>query len=107
MYKQRSEHKNIKWYKGFAENMSFKDNFFDSAICILSSHHFTSLEKSIKEIERTLKDNGTLLLFTSDPRKVYDNCWLKEYFKLFYIKACETLPSCKHIEKLLEKQSIF
>ena len=61
MYNQRKKHKKIKWIKGFAENIPFKDNYFDGVICILSSHHFTSLERFLKETVRILKINRSLL----------------------------------------------
>jgi len=103
MHKQRKEHKNLKWFKGFAENMPFEDDSFDGAVCILASHHFNSLEKAILEIVKILKDNGVFILFSADPRKVDKNCWIKDYFSKIYNKAIITLPDQKHIITLLEK----
>ncbi|MBN1799718.1 MAG: class I SAM-dependent methyltransferase [Spirochaetales bacterium] len=100
MHKQRKTHNNLKWFKGFAENIPFKDASFDGAICILASHHFTSLEKAIAEIARILKKNGVFVLFSVDPGKAAENCWIKDYFHKIHNK---TLPDQEYIIELLEK----
>ena len=53
-------------------DLTFKDNFFDTIICIATLHHI--LEKreqllALKELKRALKQNGTLLLSTWFPTK--------------------------------------
>lgn len=102
MQNQKKHHDNIIWFNGFAENIPFENSKYDSVICILASHHFNNLEKSIIEMHRILKKNGRLILFTADPSKVQNNCWLKEYFHLYYQKACETLPNKDFIINLIK-----
>jgi ubiquinone/menaquinone biosynthesis C-methylase UbiE len=103
MHKQGKKHKNLLWFKGFAENIPFKDNSFDGVVCILASHHFNSLEKATAEIVRILKDNGSFVLFSADPRNTDKNCWIKKYFKEFHDRAIKTLPDQQSAVALLEK----
>ena len=42
---------------GEAENIPFKDHFFDIILSITAVHHFKDLEKAIKEIKRIAKPN--------------------------------------------------
>tara|TARA_B100001093_G_C26827351_1_gene1014638 strand:+ start:1221 stop:1850 length:630 start_codon:yes stop_codon:yes gene_type:complete len=46
-------------------NIPFKDNIFDTIICIASFHHLKTIddrEKCLKEIKRVIKFNGKILL---------------------------------------------
>jgi ubiquinone/menaquinone biosynthesis C-methylase UbiE len=105
MQNQKATHKNIAWFAGFAENIPFDDNTYDSVICILASHHFNNLKKSITEMHRILKKDGKLIFFTADPRQIDGQCWLKTYFKPFDQLACNILPEKNELIKLIE--SIF
>lgn len=56
---------NIKFLKGTAENIPFKDDFFDLVIITNVLDHVRNPFKIIKEIKRVLK-NGGFLFFTVD-----------------------------------------
>ena len=43
-------------------HLDFPDNYFDTAFCINSVHHFEDQETSLKEIRRVLKKGGKLLI---------------------------------------------
>lgn len=54
----------ISYVQGDCENLPFKDEVFDTILCIQSLHH-TNMEDLFKESSRALKKGGTL--FISDP----------------------------------------
>ncbi|MEK6955956.1 MAG: methyltransferase domain-containing protein [Nanoarchaeota archaeon] len=66
----------IKKVLGSAENLNFKDKSFDLIYLVDSFHHFTNgynkeeynkvIDKCIKELLRTLKNNGRLLFIEFD-----------------------------------------
>ena len=56
---------NIEFLEGNFHNLPFKDNFFDFIFCNGTIHHSTSIEKSLKEFKRVLKEGhkGFLYLY--------------------------------------------
>ncbi|MFZ5559463.1 MAG: class I SAM-dependent methyltransferase [Patescibacteria group bacterium] len=56
------EYKNIEFFKGEAESLSFEDNFFDAVVVSFVLCSVISLETAIKEIERVLRPGGKLIL---------------------------------------------
>ncbi|MCK5063073.1 MAG: class I SAM-dependent methyltransferase [Candidatus Aenigmarchaeota archaeon] len=51
---------NIK--KGFSEDITYPDDFFDVVLCTNALDHVTDPEKSIEEIQRVLKPDGFFIL---------------------------------------------
>jgi len=58
----QDKHKNINFFKNKAENLPFKDNFFDAVVVSFVLCSVNSLEMTIREIERILKPKGKLVL---------------------------------------------
>lgn len=56
------KYKNLSFKRGFIENLPFKNQSFDTAICIRTIHHLENLPKTIEEISRILKPKGYLIL---------------------------------------------
>jgi ubiquinone/menaquinone biosynthesis C-methylase UbiE len=100
MKKQCTENENVEWIVGAAENINLDESIFDSAICILSIHHFSNPRKSFKEIFRVLKRNGILLLFTYMPEE-QDYFWLRDYFPELFNADIKKFPAADTLEKLL------
>jgi ubiquinone/menaquinone biosynthesis C-methylase UbiE len=105
MQLQRKNHDNLIWFYGYAEDLPFDDDSYDGVICTMATHHFSSLETAYQEMHRILKKNGSLVVFTADPRMADVTCWLKNYFSPHYKFACDIQPECKYIIDLVE--SIF
>ena len=63
------ENTEFAWNKiiGTAEFIPLPNNFIDSVIVATSLDHFCNLDKSISEISRVTKSNGTLLIWHSFP----------------------------------------
>jgi len=103
MQRQAKKHNNLEWVKGVAENIPIKENSFDGAVSILASHHFNSLQTAVGEIARILKNKGTFVLFSADPRNTDNDCWIKKYFKEFYDNAVKTLPDRQSVIGIVER----
>ena len=74
---------NIKWYVNSAENLKFKNNYFDFYTISFGLRNTKNIDKSIKEAYRVLKPGGKFLCLefskvqNENLRKIY-----KEYSKL-------------------------
>ena len=55
--------KDLKWSIADAQNMPYKDNFFDLVVSCHSLEHITNDKKVIDEIFRILKNEGQLILY--------------------------------------------
>jgi ubiquinone/menaquinone biosynthesis C-methylase UbiE len=56
------KYKNVKFSKGKAENLPFKDNFFDGVVVCFVLCSVNSLEMALNEIARVLKPGGKFIL---------------------------------------------
>jgi ubiquinone/menaquinone biosynthesis C-methylase UbiE len=56
-------------YAAGAENIPFPDSFFDKAYTTMAIHHFSDLDKGLREIARVLKQDGSLVILETDPRR--------------------------------------
>lgn len=60
--KLKKTYPNLEVKKGIIENLPFKNEYFQVAICIRVFHHLKNPQKAIKEIKRVLKPKGFLVL---------------------------------------------
>lgn len=60
---------------GTAENIPFADKQFDTAMAILTVHHWTDLDKGLAEMRRVARNR--LVLLTYDPD--FSGFWLQDY----------------------------
>lgn len=69
--------------KGDAENLSFKDGFFDAVTVAFGVRNFENLEKGLSELNRVLKPGGFLMVLEfSRPRLWPIRFALNAYFRL-------------------------
>ena len=78
--KKKGSISNIKFKLEDAENMSFEDNTFDVATVGFGVRNFENLKKSLDEIHRVLKENGTLIILETS---VPTNCIIKIVYNIF------------------------
>lgn len=91
----------IKWINSFAEKIDLPDSSIDSAIAINSIHHFSDINKSVKEIFRIIK-HGKFAIFTFDP-SVSKNLWLFDYWpELLEVEIRNYIPINELKENLEE-----
>ena len=71
--KREREIDNVTFKIGRAENIESPDESFDLITCRTAAHHFFDIEKSMKEIHRTLKKSGSVYIIdtiTSDQKSL-------------------------------------
>lgn len=96
----KSKYTEINWLFGSAENIPLQDELFDGVIATLTIHHWNDLESSIKEINRVLKPESRLVIFTSTPEQM-QGYWLNHYFPIMMAEANIKMPSLAKVEKAL------
>ncbi len=62
-----------------SESIPVHDAFFDGAIAILTTHHWSDLQKGLKELNRVLKPGAKAVFFTFSPEQMM-GYWLHHYF---------------------------
>lgn len=100
MRQQGSEHPNVNWLAGCAEDLPLATASVDAVICILASHHFSDLKRAIAQMHRVTK-NGTILFLTFDP-KACKNFWLFDYFPIFKEYDLKLFTSIERVVELIE-----
>ena len=53
---------NIEFLLASADNLPYSNHYFDLITCRTGTHHFENFEQSLKEMHRTLKSDGTLII---------------------------------------------
>lgn len=111
MKKYYSDTENVKWITAYADNIPLDDCKADASVLILSIHHFSDLEKCIKEINRITKEK--ILILTFDP-EIYTKYWLFDYIPELKNYYYDRLLNFTELYKVLEdickrevKETIF
>lgn len=89
-------------YQGVAEDMPFEDNQFDAAMAVLTVHHWTNLEKGLREMRRVTK--GRLVILTFDPEAHY--FWLADYIPEIIELDQPIMPKMPEYQNILGKVEI-
>jgi ubiquinone/menaquinone biosynthesis C-methylase UbiE len=63
----RSHYPELKSSVAGAESLPFPDSFFDKVYCTMALHHFSDLERALKELKRVLKPGGSFVIVEVDP----------------------------------------
>lgn len=100
--KQMLEKANLKndeidWKVGTAENIVLPENFIDGVMASLTIHHWTNLKNGFSELNRVLKPNGRMVIFTSTPKQMR-GYWLNHYFPKMLSDSIIQMPTLKSIE---------
>lgn len=88
----RSKNDQINWLYGQAEHIPADDNLFDGVIATLTIHHWLDIEKAFREINRVLKGEGKLVIFTATPEQM-KGYWLNYYFPKMLEDSILQMPS--------------
>jgi ubiquinone/menaquinone biosynthesis C-methylase UbiE len=86
----------IDWVEGSAEEIPLPDNKFDGALAVLTIHHWHDLKKAFLEINRILKTNSRIVLFTSVPEQM-TGYWLNHYFPKMMQTSINIMPGLDQI----------
>ena len=89
---------------GDVENLKYNDNYFDVVTVGYGVRNFENLKKSLDEIYRVLKKNGTLIILeTSVPKnkiiKLFYNFFTKFYVKLIGLLLSKNFEAYSYLQK--------
>ena len=89
---------------GDVENLKYNDNYFDVVTVGYGVRNFENLKKSLDEIYRVLKKNGTLVILeTSVPKnkiiKLFYNFFTKFYVKLIGLLLSKNFEAYSYLQK--------
>lgn len=97
---QATQHPRVQWLTGYAEDIPLPTSSVDSVICILASHHFSNLEKAIREMNRVAR-SGAIIFLTFDPR-VGEKLWVVDYFPSLWEDAFRVFPPLIDVVAIIE-----
>ena len=100
MRSQATEHPQVQWFTGCAEDIPLPTSSVDAVICILASHHFSNLEKAVREMNRVAK-TGAIVFLTFDPR-VGEKLWIADYFPEPWEDAFRVFPPLSDVVALFQ-----
>jgi len=83
-----------------AENLSFRDNQFDSAICIHTFQYFKNPSKALKEVYRVLKPGGRCLV------SFESNNLVEGKFRTYFRRPRQHFYTTREVKGLFEKAGI-
>ena len=96
--KAQQKNNEITWKKGTAENIELPSESIDGALVSLTMHHWNDLNTGFKEIQRVMKKEAKVVIFTSTPEQT-KSFWLNHYFPQMIEDSCDILPRMDNIEK--------
>ncbi|WP_109302417.1 class I SAM-dependent methyltransferase [Aquimarina sp. AU474] len=97
--------KTITWKIGKAEHIDLPSESIDGIIASLTLHHWKDLKKGFSELNRILKPNGKIILFTATPKQM-KGYWLNYYFPKMLSDSITQMPAYEHIESCLKANSL-
>jgi ubiquinone/menaquinone biosynthesis C-methylase UbiE len=103
MRSQASEHPQVQWFTGYAEYIPLPTASVDAVISILASHHFSNLEKSVREMNRIAR-TGAMVFLTFDPR-VGEKPWIADYFPSIWEDAFRAFPPLSDVIALIQSNT--
>ena len=93
---------NINWKIGTAENTGLEDKSIDGIVAFLTIHHWPDLSMAFSELNRILKNDGTIVLFTSLPDQM-KGYWLCHYFPAMLRSGIDQMPSLSTLTDAFER----
>ena len=92
---------NIIVKEGDVDNLEFKDNFFDTVICIDLLHHIPdkTINKAISELSRVIKNQGTLITDFKNKHNPILYYQHKKKNRITYYRTNRTIRFMKNVLK--------
>ncbi len=100
--KAKIQNRNIVWKLGSSENIPLTDQSVDGGIASLTLHHWASIPKGFKELNRVFKPKSNLVIFTSTPNQM-KGYWLNHYFPKMLEDSIQQMPSFESIKDSLNE----
>lgn len=100
MRSQAAEHPRVEWFTGYAEDIPLPNSSVDAVISILATHHFSNLEKAVREMNRIAR-TGAIIFLTFDPR-LSQKLWIADYFSSLWADAFRVFPPLSDVVALIQ-----
>lgn len=103
--KAKLKNKEIYWKIGSAENTGLPENFVNGIIGSLTIHHWTDLKIGFRELYKTVKPNGRIVIFTSTPEQM-KGYWLNHYFPKMLSDSIIQMPTLEKVKTAMKDAGI-
>ena len=103
--KAKLKNDQVLWKLGSAENIGLAENFVDGIIGFLTIHHWTHLESGFLQLNKVLKPQGRIVIFTSTPKQM-NGYWLNHYFPKMLSDSILQMPTLERIETAMKDSGI-
>lgn len=103
--KAKFKNNEIDWKTGLAENIMLPEKFVNGIIGFLTIHHWTNLKNGFSELNKVLKPNGRIVIFTSTPKQM-KSYWLNHYFPKMLSDSIIQMPTLKSVEIAMKDSGI-
>ncbi len=100
--KARASNSSMDWRIGKAEDIPLQDMAVDGILATLTTHHWENLENASCELNRVLKPEGRLVIFTSNPTQM-GGYWLNHYFPKMLEASMNQMPTFEATRNALTK----
>jgi ubiquinone/menaquinone biosynthesis C-methylase UbiE len=92
----------INWRIGTAEKTDLEHESIDGIIAVLTIHHWSDLNIGFAELNRVLKNNGRIVIFTSTPIQM-KGYWLNHYFPKMVNDSIIQMPSFEKVKSAMNR----
>jgi ubiquinone/menaquinone biosynthesis C-methylase UbiE len=103
--KAKRKNDKINWKIGSAENTGLPENSVNGIIGSLTIHHWTDLNNGFYELNRVLKPNGRIVIFTSTPEQM-KGYWLNHYFPKMLFNSIVQMPTLEKVKEAMTASGI-
>ncbi|SEC41944.1 Ubiquinone/menaquinone biosynthesis C-methylase UbiE [Tenacibaculum sp. MAR_2009_124] len=103
--KAKNQNSNVDWRIGSVEKTRLSENSIDGIVATLTIHHWSNLINGFKELNRVLKSQGRIVIFTSTPEQMR-GYWLNHYFPKMLSDSIDQMPSFEKVKDAMEKNNI-
>lgn len=103
--KAKLKNNEIDWKIGSAENIGLQESFVDGIIGSLTIHHWTDLIIGFSELNKVLKPNGRIVIFTSTPKQM-KGYWLNHYFPKILSDSIVQMPTLESVKTAIKESGI-
>ncbi len=100
--KAKLKNSDIAWKIGSAENTLLPQNHVDGIIGSLTIHHWSNLKNGFLELNRVLKPEGKMVIFTSTPKQM-KGYWLNHYFPKMLSASILQMPSLEVVTTAMKE----
>lgn len=101
----KTQNNNITWKIGEAERIDLPSESIDGSIASLTLHHWQDLDQGFSELNRVLKPNGKIIIFTSTPQQM-KGYWLNYYFPKMLEDSMVQMPAYDRIKASLKSNNL-